>query len=151
MLLLLLSHGRCNECPGMSQTWLLGLTAAAYRQITDSCSAHGSACLYIRSMKPSDGWIAAAVTASHTDRQNPDTRCICSCCTVCVCSCSDALKWAEKSLELMSAVAELPRMHPALEPHVNLVMELKQKTGVSTKPQTLNMCVSMEMLKLSRC
>lgn len=44
-------------------------------------------------------------------------------------ACSDALKWAETSLELMQAVAELPRAHPALEPHIQLVIELKQKTG----------------------
>jgi hypothetical protein len=30
----------------------------------------------------------------------------------------------------MQAVAELPRAHPALEPHIQLVIELKQKTGV---------------------
>jgi hypothetical protein len=29
----------------------------------------------------------------------------------------------------MQTLAELPRGHPALEPHINLVMELKQKTG----------------------
>lgn len=53
----------------------------------------------------------------------PLCRCLSSCC------CSDALKWAEASLDLMQTVAELPRAHPALEPHIQLVIELKHKTG----------------------
>jgi hypothetical protein len=42
---------------------------------------------------------------------------------------SDALVWAERVLELMSKLAGVPKSHPALEQHINLLIELKQKSG----------------------
>jgi len=40
----------------------------------------------------------------------------------------EALGWAEKSLNLMQQLAGV-KVHPALEPYFNLVIDLKNKTG----------------------
>jgi hypothetical protein len=40
----------------------------------------------------------------------------------------EALGWAEKSLHLMQQLAGV-KVHPALEPYFNLVIDLKNKTG----------------------
>lgn len=41
---------------------------------------------------------------------------------------AEALQWAEKALSLMQQLAGV-RVHPALEPYFNLVIDLKNKTG----------------------
>lgn len=42
---------------------------------------------------------------------------------------ADALYWSEKALSLMQQLAGV-KVHPALEPYFNEVIELRNKTGV---------------------